>query len=48
MQGRVLDSGEVMNGLYLILKQWDVNGEILQHWAALKDGMMVRRFQQNF
>ncbi len=45
MQGRVLDSGEVMNGLYLILKQWDVNGEILQHWAALKDGMMVRRFQ---
>jgi tetratricopeptide (TPR) repeat protein len=43
MQGKVLDSGQVLQSLYPILNQWKVNGEILEHWANLKDGMNVRR-----
>jgi tetratricopeptide (TPR) repeat protein len=43
LQGRALESGESLSALYPVLRQWNVNGEILRQWAMLKDAMMVRR-----
>ncbi len=45
LQGRTIDSGEILQSFYPLLNQWKVNGEILRNWAQLKDEMMVRRFK---